>query len=309
MATTAKTPQARLDDLAAAVSELESGFQDKFAQWEQKGHASPEEYFLWTYSEAVNTIKLIESEKWKSDFDPNLSSDLDSIEARTTPLFEQSVYYMRETGFRLSRVHKGLLKASRRLKTWGSCDLYGLTMHTIKMFLRLELIQPPPRSVWTQDASDIKPDEEFERIFEKFVALKTGPHHFQYKHETYVSQSYRLLTDACEALNIDRQKAYPDERFFENEFRPTFVDYPYGSKEFIYGKGTRPGILFLKSTLDNRGDTQVKGEAAAGTASDETWGGKYVGRKHGEKKHREKKHREEKYSKEAKDQAEEVSEA
>ncbi|KAI0107864.1 hypothetical protein GGR51DRAFT_145564 [Nemania sp. FL0031] len=248
MTTTAKAPQARLNDLTAVVSDLESGFRDKFAQWDKKGHAGPEEHFLWTYTEAINTIKLIASEKWKNE-NPSLSPDLDQLEARVTPLLFRSVDYIKETGFRLSRVHKGLVKALRSLTTWGNCDLQGLGTHTIHMFLRLKIIQPPPRAAWNQDASDLKPDEEFEQIFEKFVGLKKLSKHFQFKHEMFVSQSYRLLKDACEALNIGAEKAYPDERFFENDFRPTYVEYPYGSQEFTYGKGTRPGILSLKSSF------------------------------------------------------------
>ncbi|KAI0869953.1 hypothetical protein GGS24DRAFT_493360 [Hypoxylon argillaceum] len=249
MATYSKTPQERLQDLATVIGNLEDGFEYEFTDWSLYGHSSAAEYFLWAYSETINTVKLISGEKWKDDFDPSLRSDLDHLVSRAAQLLSLSIEHIAETGSSLSKVHKGLLQASRRLSAWGDCGTNGLSSHPIRMALQLRTIEPPLRSAWTQDGYDIKPDEEFERIFEEFNALEKDPRNFQYNHELYVSESYRFLEAACEALNIPADKVYPDDNFFSNETRPTFLEYPAGSREFFYGKGSRPGILSAKSSI------------------------------------------------------------
>ncbi|KAI1127100.1 hypothetical protein F5Y10DRAFT_200229 [Nemania abortiva] len=246
MATSSKSPRERLDHLTATVGVLEDGFEDKFAQWSEKGHSSSAEYFLWTYEASINTIQEISAQKWKDDYDESLRPELDALVVRATQLPIRAEDYIKDTGYSLSVVHKGLLQALYRLSSWGDLDLNGLSMHTIHMSLRLRGIRPHPRSIWTQDESDIKPDEGFERIFKEFVDLEKRSH---FPQEKYVLESHRLLQTACEALNIAGDEAYPSADFFSNERRPTFVEYPYGSWEFSYGKGDRPGILHLKSRL------------------------------------------------------------
>lgn len=249
MATSSKQSEEKLDDLSAAVSNLEDGLNWEFAQCSQKHYANPGEYFLWTYSEAVHTLQLISEEKWGDNADPNIRADLDSLSTRTVELLSRSVEYVRMNGFSLSPVHKGLLQVLHRLSDWGGRSSYRLGTHIVNMTLQLQNIKPPSQLAWTQDGSDIKSDTDFERLFKEFSALEKDPRNFQREHELYVTKSYSLLEAACETLNLPADQPYPDAHFFDNESRPTYVEYSYGSREFAYGKGSRLGMLSVKSAL------------------------------------------------------------
>ncbi|KAI1160716.1 hypothetical protein F5B18DRAFT_631505 [Nemania serpens] len=238
MATNSNSPKKRLHDLSAAVGNLENAL----------NRTSPKEYFLGTYQEAFHTLRLILEEKWRGDADPTLRADLDSLSSRTVEVLSRSVDYDSVAESGLSSV-QGLRRAVYRLSEWSGRSSYRLGEHLVNMTLQFQKMEPPPRSAWTQDGSDLKPDVEFERLFKEFGALEKDPRNFQCIYELYVAKSYSLLEAACEALSLPADQAYPDARFFDNESRPTYVEYPYGSREFAYGKGSRSGMLSVKLAL------------------------------------------------------------
>ncbi|TGJ80479.1 hypothetical protein E0Z10_g8284 [Xylaria hypoxylon] len=260
MAANLKPPKERFDDLTKVVSNLEDGFSTNFANWSGKKHAGTQEYFLWTYSTTVDTLRLITSEKWKNDVDSNFKSDLNNLFERALELLPRSVEHVRTTGPKLTRVHKGLLEAMLRLAGRGDVTVSNdLGVHLVRMGIQLYSIRPPPRGAWNSAASDLKGSGEFDGIFQEFVLLEKDPTNKQVQHELYVGESFELLERALRALCLPEHEAYPRDDFFHNETRPTFVEYPYGSKEFLYGRGSRPGILHIKSKLGSPlTDTQKK---------------------------------------------------
>ncbi|KAI0541899.1 hypothetical protein GGR58DRAFT_510695 [Xylaria digitata] len=248
--TTDPTPQKRLNDLVAVVDGLEAGFGTHFTDWKEQGYTSPDDYFLQTYETTVDTLKHITDEKWKDDADPSLKGDLDSLFAHALMLLPKSVEHVRTTGPRLGRLHKKLLGAMLRLAERGDVTgSNGLGVHLAAMGDQLSRIKPPPRAAWNAATKDLHESEEFEDLFLQFLSLKKDPHNKQKHHELYVYSSHRLLGRALRALSLPEHEAYPENNFFNNESRPTFVEYPYGSKEFFYGRGSRPGILHIKSKL------------------------------------------------------------
>ncbi len=244
-----KTPQERFDHLTAVVGDLETGFSTNFTESDKKKHANAEEYFLSTYSGIVDVLRLIEGEKWKDDVDQNLKDDLNKLFTRVLALLPMSVEYVRNSGTRLTRVHKGLLEAMFRLSKRADCTADGLLVHIVKMDSQLGKIRPHPREAWNADASDLNSSAEFEGIFREFGRLEKDPENKQVQHAIYAAGSYHLLQSALRSLHLPEEYAYPEKDIFSKETRPTYVEYPYGSNEFFYGKGSRPGILSVKSKL------------------------------------------------------------
>ncbi|KAF2970154.1 hypothetical protein GQX73_g3463 [Xylaria multiplex] len=248
------TPQRRrFNDLVAAVDNLEAAFSKQFKDEKKKGDANPDAYFLWTYESIVDTLDRITREKWKDDVDSDLKDKLDNLFTGALGLLPKSVEYVRKTGPRLGRLHKELLAAMLLLA--GRADVTTaneLGQHIAAMADQLFRIKPPPRAAWNKDTKDLNQCDELEGIFQAFLALKKDPHNKQTDHELYVTESYQLLGRALRALSLPEHQAYPGDEFFKNESRPTFVEYPYGSNEFFYGRGTRPGILHIKSRLGAR---------------------------------------------------------
>jgi len=110
--------------------------------------------------------------------------------------------------------------------------------------------EPPVEDSWTEDKSDIKPDPEFDTAYFKFLDLEHRmPRKRQGQIELYARVSWLQLNLALRALGLPEHLAEPPDNFFQNEVRPTYVDYPCGSDEFLYGKGKRQGILAVKQML------------------------------------------------------------
>ncbi|KAI0414915.1 hypothetical protein F5X98DRAFT_365551 [Xylaria grammica] len=289
MATNPKSPIERFNDLTNVVSDLEYGFNTNFANWEEENHASAEDYFLWAYAGTVDALRLITDEKWKDDVDSSLKINIDKLFTRALQLLPKSVEYVRITGPALNRVHKGLLKAMLLLAERGDVTVSnGLGVHLVQMGGQLYRIRPPPRGAWNAAASDLKESDEFDGIFQEFLCLEKDPLNKQGQHELYVLQSHRLLERALRALGLPEHEAHPKDDFFHNETRPTFVEYPYGSEEFFYGRGSRPGILHIKSKLGSPltaaqrmklGNVDKKGTTQATKQKSDTVGGESVGEK------------------------------
>ncbi|KAI3318518.1 hypothetical protein HD806DRAFT_511882 [Xylariaceae sp. AK1471] len=245
MAEHPQTLQERLNNLITVVDRLEEGFSSEFADWESKNLPSAEDYFEWTYSEIIRTLRRITDEKFKDNADPTLKSSFDALFARAVGLLSRSVEHVRKVNVSLGPLHKRLLADMFRLAETQYCSgLNGLSMHLISMGNQLRQIWPPAREAWEEDGTDLKPDEEFERVYEAFENLEnTG------QYDLYSRDSWLQLKAACRALHIPEREALPGQDFFHNETRPTYVDYSCTSKEFLYGIGGRPGILSIKRRL------------------------------------------------------------
>ncbi|KAI0452835.1 hypothetical protein F5B21DRAFT_320054 [Xylaria acuta] len=244
-----KTPLERLEDLTGRVHNLEAAFQVQFAQWSKKKLGSAAEYFLWAYTETIHAMELIRAENYKSDYDTNLRPELDILFQRVVKLLHQAVEYVKVAKYQLTPVHKGLLKNVHRINNTPDIGNDGLNMHQIKMGNQLMEIRPPNRAAWMKDGKDLKPNSEFDRIYEDFCQLKRDTRIAQTSHEMYATGSWQLLQSAFQALHLPVIEILPDDDFFDNDVRWTFVDYPYGSDEFLYGINGRPGMLALKNKI------------------------------------------------------------
>jgi hypothetical protein len=238
-------PEERSEDLIAHVDTLEKGFTSEFADWDAQHYPSAEDYFEWTYAEIIRTLHLIEEEKFKNNANQPLKSKYEALWARAVGLLGRSVDHVKKVDVGLRPVHKRLLADMLRLaSTQYTSGANGLSMHLISMGNQLHQIWPPAREAWVEDGTDLKPDEDFERLYEAFSSLQDIG-----SYDLYVKNSWIHLNMACRALHIPEHKSLPDPDFFRNETRPTYVDYSCTSEEFLYGKGDRPGILSVKKIL------------------------------------------------------------
>ncbi|KAI0969476.1 hypothetical protein F4678DRAFT_473710 [Xylaria arbuscula] len=245
-----KSPQDRLTALTAVISKLQEGFATDFTEWDRFKLPSPAHYFRLSYSEVIRTLRLITEEDWKPDSNPKLKPELHKLFDRGTDLLSSSITYAKKAGVSLRPVHKALLSDVRHLCERRDINgTNGLAIHVIKMLKQLQDIRPPAGGAWTVDGTDLKPDAEFDLIFEEFCDLDNQKRKFQGDHERFARNSWRLLQGACEALHLTEGETQPSDDFFNNDTRPTYVEFSCKSKEFLYGKEGRPGILSVKAKL------------------------------------------------------------
>ncbi|KAI1357785.1 hypothetical protein F5Y08DRAFT_346369 [Xylaria arbuscula] len=257
------TPQ---DTLVAAVDRLENSFASRFANWDQLNLPSAAHHFQQSYVEAIRTLRRISEEQWKEPSDPVLKLHLELLFKRTVALLPLSIEYAKEAGNNLRPVHKALLSNVQELgERRDVTGTNGLAIHIIRMYKHLDDIWPPAREAWVDSGLDLKPDAEFDNIYEEFCRLYKEQRHSQGDYERYARQSSRLLEKALEALHLPESQLDLDDSFFKNETRPTYVSFPCNSKEFLYGIGKRPGILSIKARLGGplTADQQSSLESAA----------------------------------------------
>ncbi|KAI0530433.1 hypothetical protein GGR58DRAFT_524469 [Xylaria digitata] len=250
MAMTTETPQVRLHTLSVAIDRLEEVFDLNFSQWDKLNIPSAAHYFQLSYAEIIHILNLITEEEWKEDADPELKPKFKALFKRCVGLLSRSFDYAKEAGVFLRPVHKALLSDVRRLCERRDINgKNGLGLHIIMMFNQLYDTWPPAREAWTACGNDLKLDAGFDRIFDEFNNLDNRRRKTQGDYESYARSSWNLLQDACSALHIPHNQLISGDDFFNNDTRPTYVDYPCNSEEFLYGKRDRPGILSVKSIL------------------------------------------------------------
>ncbi|TRX89190.1 hypothetical protein FHL15_009888 [Xylaria flabelliformis] len=244
-------PQARLTDLAANVERLEAAFASDFADWGKLNLPSAAHYFQVSYAEVIDILASISAEERAKDVTEQLQPQLKALFGRCVDLLSESICYAKKVSIALRPVHKLLLSDVRRFnKRHDLNSINGLLDHLVNMSCQLADIRPPAREAWTDDGNDLKPDEEFDAVFQRFRDLDTlFPRKTQDDYELYARESWIILLDACRTLHIPEIRAQPGDHFFDNETRPTYVDYPQASDEALYGQGKRPGILTVKSNL------------------------------------------------------------
>lgn len=247
MNVTVDNPHGSLDGI---VERLENAFITSFANWDQLNMPSAAHYFQKTYAEIIRTLSIISEEEWKEDVDPQLKLNLGALFKRAVALLPMAIMYAKEARDDLWPVHKALLSSVRELgERRDVTGTNGLVVHIIRMYKYLEEIWPPARQAWAQSGTDLKPDSQFGLIYEEFCGLDNELRDLQGDYERYARNSWQLLTKAFQALHLPESELHPGAGFFNNDTRPTYVSFACNSKEFLYGKGKRPGILSVKARL------------------------------------------------------------
>ncbi|KAI1813412.1 hypothetical protein GGS20DRAFT_586515 [Poronia punctata] len=262
MSTAPISSRKRLDLLNPIVDRLETAFSTDFADWKLKGHTSREQYFARAYSETIDVTHSIgEEELERNKPDRYLQDAFDALFRRAVTLLRLADKYVGMTAEKakertegLRGAHKMLLddwvRLSRRSNIRGSNGTNGIGSHLASMAIGLIDHEPPIREVWLEDGSDLKSDPDFDIAYEEFLALDDRiPRNRQGQIELYARMSWIQLNHALRALHIPEHLAEPDDGFFNSNIRPTYVDYPCDSAEFLNGRGEHPGVLGLKEML------------------------------------------------------------
>lgn len=224
--------QERVNNLTVEVERLEAIFASNFAQWNKLNLPSAAHYFQSSYAEVIDVLARISTEERAKDVDENSKPHLKALFKRSVKLLSRSVRYAKKAKSAIGPVHKLLLADVRRLNQRHDLNgVNGLLKHMVKMSSQLASVWPPAREAWTENGSDLKPDKEFDAVFQRFRDLdKKLSRRTQDDYELYAQQSWILLRDACKALHIPEIHADPGEDFFNNETRPTYLDYPQRSR-------------------------------------------------------------------------------
>ena len=243
-------PRARLEELDRVIKLHEGQYRTgiKFSQRENESGAKR---FLDIYLSILNVLYSARKEEYREDVVGDLKDDLKNIFERIYRLLDWSALYVAKCDVRLTPVHKELHEAAIEFARKAD-HRDELFRHTMQMNERLDRIRPSVAIAWNADGSDFKPSDEFEAIYQQFEQLEKDPNNFQQEQERYVYKSYDLLQCALRALRLPEYFADPEEEednFFYNETRPTYVEFPYGSDEFLYGFDRRRGILEVRAIL------------------------------------------------------------
>ncbi|KAI1781270.1 hypothetical protein F4818DRAFT_398564, partial [Hypoxylon cercidicola] len=153
----------------------------------------------------------------------------------------------------------------------------------MEMSRQIERFTTQPEGVWPAlNAIKVQSHKAEERrvgrLFETFMGLRSE-RTLETEDDCFslVNLSRRLVTKAAVSLRMPAGVVeIPDEDLYDDNTRPTYIDFPYGSDEAIYGLGQRPGLMQLSQKLGNTplpppvvakiAEAQAKAPASSGPA-------------------------------------------
>ncbi|KAI2632258.1 hypothetical protein GGR54DRAFT_582840 [Hypoxylon sp. NC1633] len=102
--------------------------------------------------------------------------------------------------------------------------------------------------VW--QGTDLINHSRFRTAFDEFMELTEKIKlEDDYAHWRLMFHSQDILHDAFAGLHIPSAAFSIRADLFNDRRRPTYIDYSCQSREYLYGHGDRPGVLYLKETL------------------------------------------------------------
>ncbi|KAI0186335.1 hypothetical protein EV127DRAFT_439091 [Xylaria flabelliformis] len=241
-----KGPSERLKDLTDRVEDLEAVYKTKIGG---KNPTRDERLFLQIYKKTIHAMELIRAKSSEDDADPELKPDLDRLFKRVMGLLSRAAAFVNNEREIFTPIHKKLLKLVLRMNKTPDANSDGVLRYQIEMGNILMKFRPEYEEAWKDDGQDLKRNRKFERRYKEFCNLERDTQIAQTRHEFYAMRSWQLLQDAFRESEIPVIEIMPFDNFFDNDIRWTFVDYPYGSHEYLYGKDGRPGMVGLKEQL------------------------------------------------------------
>ncbi|KAL7624224.1 hypothetical protein AAE478_005783 [Parahypoxylon ruwenzoriense] len=244
-------PEIRFDHWSDQVEQIETSISNGFSDHETIGMHTIPPYFLTIYSRIRVLLRGISAELAKDD---SVKENVNALLDRAVDLLGRCYEYFQENSATLIGFE------SFYVKIWSHIDALSrepfvsfrreIQTHILRMTSLAADVAPGAAAAWHGD--DIRNHNRFQRAFTEFMELGHGPS-FQPRDDQDVRylivRSRRLVHEALLGLRLPLSLARIPDGLFNDNTRPTYVDFSCHSDEYLYGLGERPGVLSLKLKL------------------------------------------------------------
>ncbi|KAI1406940.1 hypothetical protein F5Y13DRAFT_207138 [Hypoxylon sp. FL1857] len=131
-------------------------------------------------------------------------------------------------------------------KPFGAFDL-NIRRHVYRMTLLAMELEPPYSSFWKD--GDLTDHKRFREEYQNFLNISDEYLYDDVERRNWVLETQRRVEKAIVALRLVTATIKSQVNWTDDTTRPTYVDYPCTSDEYLYGEGKRPGVLSLKLRL------------------------------------------------------------
>ncbi|KAI1471743.1 uncharacterized protein F4812DRAFT_415265 [Daldinia caldariorum] len=234
------------ESLATRFERIENAGLYGFTDYEASGfhHAAP--YFLHLYTQLIQLIGETTAEMHKAG-----GENEKDLFNRGVTFLETCHEFVRDNAADLMKFKEFHYKLWVRLEDfsshgWTSYD-GRISRHITRIALLLGRNTPPPAQSWEGDT--LPSHRRFLRAYDKFMKLDNRPLRNDQDRRTLMMFSQDILNQALLGLRMPRVYLDIQTELFREGARPTYIDFPYGSDEWLYGLGKRPGVLELRRKI------------------------------------------------------------
>ncbi|KAI1077125.1 hypothetical protein F5B20DRAFT_593157 [Whalleya microplaca] len=227
------------------VDQIEWAFIGMDYEYENEGYTSVQLYFAdKIYKDMIEAIGGISTQIARND----AHDGIQGLFHQAIQLLGQSLEFAKEAGDSLKASVPALREHLNKLTNAPFISLAKeITEHILGMYSLIDEHISGAEQVWS--GGDITSTKEFEDTTKEFQSLTRWKAEHDSTRRTLIARSHSLLQQALESLGLNSNLVQVPTTLFDSEKRPTYVDYPCGSDEFLYGLGRRPGVLSLKEQL------------------------------------------------------------
>ncbi|KAI0112823.1 hypothetical protein F4776DRAFT_640033 [Hypoxylon sp. NC0597] len=232
-----------------AIDQIDVVAENGFGDFEAAGHRSIGAYYVSLYTTLKNTMGEISNEFYKDD------------KANEKALFKRAVGILDKFHKYAQGSREALLETKNfHYKLWIRLDDFGhqpwtsydidIQKHIQRMIVLTVGLQPPFEQAWKD--GDLINHKRFQVAYESFLQLDDKNAYDDVERRNFVLRSQQLVQQALIGLRLLTVSTDLQVNWTNNEIRPTYVDFPYGSEEYFYGLGSRPGVLNIKLKLGGK---------------------------------------------------------
>ncbi|KAI1101799.1 hypothetical protein F4804DRAFT_314918 [Jackrogersella minutella] len=235
----------RLKAWSDSIEHLSNAATFGFSDFEAAGFQGSVPYFLSSYSNLITALSEISREIFKHE------SATESLFNRAVETLERYFEHVRDnseefTAYRNFHyeifVRVGLLSRQPFISFDGN-----ISRHIRTMAVLVADLSPHAAEAWSD--GDLVGYERAAKAFEDFTELEIAHRENEADYRDLVFRSQELVSEALVGLRLPTYLTQVQTNVFDDNTRPTYVDFSCNSDEYLYGQGRRPGVLDLKRRL------------------------------------------------------------
>ncbi|KAI0130755.1 hypothetical protein F4814DRAFT_403563 [Daldinia grandis] len=237
------------ESLNTRLERIEAAGLYGFTDFTTAGFHETAPYFISLYTSLIRLLGEIAREMFKQGVNADRG-----LFNRAVGFLDVCYDFVRDSAEDLVKSKNFHYKLWTRLEDFSSQPFTSfnpnISRHITKMSYLAADIAPPAAASWVDEG--LPEHKRFVRAYNEFVELEKKPLRNDQDRRDLIYFSQEILDQALLGLRMPMVAIAIHQELFREGARPTYIDYPPDSEEWLYGLGKRPGVLDLKLQLGGK---------------------------------------------------------
>ncbi|KAI1659338.1 hypothetical protein F4813DRAFT_354693 [Daldinia decipiens] len=220
-----------------------------FTDFTTAGFHETAPYFISLYTNLIELLGEISRQMFKDGADAERE-----LFDRAVQLLDVCYDFVRDGAEDLGKFKNFHYKLWTRLENFSSQPFTSykrnIASHITKMTYLARDIAPPASQSWVGDT--LPEHKRFMRAYNEFIGLEQRHLRDDADRRELIFFSQEILDQALLGLRMPLVAIEIHRELFREGGRPTYIDFPSDTDEWLYGLGKRPGVLDLKLKLGGK---------------------------------------------------------